>query len=360
MSFISKVNQDQVNFSTPLDNWKFHYMRGKGHFFRYLLNRYRWHHSARTNTVHPYPEHVDLELSSRCNMRCPMCYTQTDRFKKQVKTGFMERDFWKKIIDDCADNGVFSLRLSLRGEPTIHPDFVEAARYAKERGICEVSSLTNALSMTPDMFEELVLMGFDWLTISADGLGETYESIRKPAKFDEFMEKIRHFSAIKKKHRSMKPAVKVQTVWPAIMDDPQEYYETFRPYVDLVACNPLMDYLFKDGEQNKITYIENFQCSVPWQRLTIGSDGGVLLCFNDEFADYSICNMADHSLREVWTGDVMTSFRECHLRHNAVNEYSSCKNCYMPREETDDSEVSIDGRTVKLTKLKGRTNEVGK
>ena len=78
-------------------------------------------------------------------------------------------------------------------------------RYAKEKGILEVSTLTNGLRLNPEQFEEMVDAGLDWLTISFDGMGETYERIRKPAKFDDAVEKIRQYDAIKKRRGTQKP-----------------------------------------------------------------------------------------------------------------------------------------------------------
>ena len=80
----------------------------------------------------------------------------------------------------------------------------------------------------------MVVAGLDWLTISFDGMGETYERIRKPAKFDEAVEKIRQYDAIKKRLGTQKPVVKIQTVWPAISEDPQPFYDLFEPISDQV------------------------------------------------------------------------------------------------------------------------------
>ena len=60
-----------------------------------------------------------------------MCYTTTDEFKKIAGLGYMEFDLFKKIIDECGRNGVFSIRISFRGEPLLHPQAFEMIEYAK-------------------------------------------------------------------------------------------------------------------------------------------------------------------------------------------------------------------------------------
>ena len=62
-----------------------------------------------------------------------------------------------------------------------------------------------------------------------------------------------------------------------------KYYETFAPYVDQVAFNPLIDYLWNDiKDEKEIPYIDNFSCPQQYQRMTIGADGLVMKCANDE------------------------------------------------------------------------------
>jgi len=353
----SNVNKDQISFSNWQENLRFHYYRGKGHLLRYLLNRFAWYYYPRLHYVSPYPEHVDMELSSTCNMRCPMCYTITPEFKKYVKRSLMDRPLWQKIVRECAGK-VFSLRLSLRGEPTLHPDFIEVLRLAKRLGIKEVSTLSNALLITPKMFEELVEAGLDWLTISADGVGETYEKIRRPARFNDLIEKLKTFQAIKQAKGSFKPVIKVQTVWPAIQNDPQIYYKTFKPLVDQVSCNKYIDYSIRyDGDGSKKKKPE-LDCFVLYQRLTIGSDGGVMLCVNDELCQHRIGDMNYQSINDIWHGDALTTARRLHRQNMAIQHYELCKQCYLASENESLTNVNLSGRDIKIDSYSGMKQEI--
>lgn len=355
----SETNKDQISFSNWQENLRFHYYRGKGHLFRYLLNRFAWYYYPRFHYVSPYPEHVDMELSSTCNMRCPMCYTNTPEYIKQVKKGLMDRGLWQKIVRECAAGKVFSLRLSLRGESTLHPDFVEALRLAKELGIKEVSTLSNALLLTPKMFEELVDAGLDWLTISADGVGETYEKIRRPARFNDLIEKLKSFQAIKRIKRSFKPVIKVQTVWPAIQANPQAYYNIFKPLVDQVSCNKYIDYSIRYNETGIGKKKPELDCFVLYQRLTIGSDGGVMLCVNDEMCQNRIGDLNHQSIYDIWHGDGLTTARRLHRQNMAIQHYELCKQCYLSNEDESLTKVNISGRDVQIDSYSGMKQEVG-
>lgn len=348
-------DNDQSYLSSVTDFIRFNYYRGKGHLTRYLENRIKWHMYPRLQLLPKFPDHVDIEVCSACNMRCPMCFTVTQQFKENVNLTVMEFDLFKKIVDECVEHGAFSIRLSWRGEPTLNPHFVDMARYAKTRGIKEVSSLTNALKLTPAMFEELVDIQMDWLTISFDGMGETYNRIRKPAKFEDQVEKIRKFHEIKKRVGSKKPVVKIQGIWPAVKEDPQAFYDTFRDIVDQIAVNPMLDYLRKD---TNIVYRENFTCPVLWQRLAIGADGLVSLCIHDEMSHHVIGDVNTESIYEMWNGPDLQAAREAHIQHMGVEKYQACAECFLPRASQPVS-AKVEDRQVVVQSMVNRPDMIG-
>lgn len=349
-------DNDQTYLGSFAESARFAYLRGRGHLLRYGLNRIKWHVYPRLRVLPDFPDHVDIEASSACNMKCPMCFTITDEFKQNVKLTYMKLDLFKRIVDECAARGAFSIRLSWRGEPTLNPHFVEMARYAKSHGIKEVSSLTNALKLTPEMFEELVDIGLDWLTISFDGMGETYNRIRHPAVFEDAVAKIRMFHEIKQRKGAVKPVVKIQGVWPAIKEDPQAFYETFRGIVDQVAINPLLDYLRNDTE---IDYRKDFTCPVLWQRLAIGADGKVSLCIHDEMSHHIIGDVNHQTIRSIWKGEALRAARQVHLNHAGVEKYKACAGCFLPRASQPVT-VQVDGRPITIESMINRPDVVGR
>ena len=351
-----RINKSDRGGSGPLKHLRFHWNRSEGHRFRYAWNRVRWHLFPRLHQAGRYPDHVDLELSSSCNMKCPMCYTVTGEFKAKVPHRNMDFRFFCRIVDELAQNGVYSIRLSWRGEPTLNPSFLECIRYAKQKGIREVDSLTNALKLTLPMFEEMVKLQMDWLTISFDGVGETYERIRFPAKFQEMVDKIRSFSQIKKRTGSVKPVLRIQGVWPAIREDPERFFDTFEPIADEISVNALLDYLHKDAE---VTYLPDFVCPVPFQRLVIGSDGRAFMCINDELGREPVGDARIQSVREIWNGSPMARIRSIHVRRRGVESLAPCRDCYQPRATTP-APIRVGKRTLVLEQLVGRPQTVGK
>lgn len=351
-----KINKSDKPASGLLRRVAFHLKRGKGHLIAYAISRMRWFVYPQLHLAGSYPDHVDLELSSACNMKCPMCYTTTEAFKKQVPHKNLDFELFTRIVDQLADNKVFSIRLSWRGEPTLNKDFLRSIRYAKERGIKEVSTLSNGLRLSLEMFEALVDLQLDWLTISFDGTGEVYEQIRKPAKYIPMIEKIAEFAEIKRRKGSAKPAIRIQGIWPAIQSDPDSFFKTFEPIVDEVSVNNLLDYLHKDGE---IQYIKDFTCPVPFQRLVIGSDGRAFMCINDELGQVPVGDTRIQTVAEIWNGAEMRRVREIQKCGAGTKEFLPCRACYQPRQ-TQQVPVKAGTRIILLQELVGRSQEIGK
>lgn len=349
------INKGNYSMDTPEREARFEQYRGEGWEAEYDEYRRNWAEYPQRQFVSEYPLLVDIELSSLCNLTCPMCYTITDEFKQQVNTKRMDWDLYKRIIDEIGGK-VPAIRLSLRGEATLHTKFIDAIRYAKEKGIREVSTLTHGGKLTLPYFEKAVKAGIDWITISVDGVGATYESIRGPLKFNDILEKIKVIKRYKDKHGLHRPVIKVQGIWPAIRENPQAYYDTFAPHVDLVAFNPLIDYL---GNDRQIEYLENFTCPQQYQRLVIGADGLIMKCSNDEENREVIGDVNKESVHAVWHGEKMNGVRDLHKQPRGFMQSPVCRKCYLPRQ-TDDEEARVGTRTFIVKNYVHRIQLIGK
>jgi radical SAM protein with 4Fe4S-binding SPASM domain len=349
------INKGNYSMDTEDRERAFDQKRGAGWDDEYAKYRENWSNYPKKQIVSDYPLLVDIELSSLCNLKCPMCYTITEEFKKKVNTTRMEWKLYKKIIDEVAGK-VVAIRLSLRGEPSLHKNFIEAVSYAKNSGIKEVSVLTHGGKLNPIYFEKLVKAGIDWITISIDGLDHVYERVRKPLKFNSLLENIRKINEYKTRNNLKKPVIKIQGVWPAITESGVEkYYNTFSPYVDLVAFNPLIDYLSKDTQ---IEYLENFACPQQYQRLVIGADGLVMKCSNDEENTEILGDINQNTVHEIWHGDKMKQIRKLQMEPRGFMESSVCRKCYLPRK-TLEEEGMVGERTFKVKNYVHRIQLIG-
>lgn len=350
------INKGNYSMDTPEREALFEQYRGEGWEAEYRDYRAKWSELAKTQTVSEYPLLVDIELASICNLACPMCYTITDEFKQQVNTTRMDFDLYKRIIDEIGGK-VPAIRLSLRGEPTLHTRIVECIEYAKARGIREVSMLTHGGKLALPYFEKIARVGIDWITISVDGIGATYEKVRKPLKFDDLLGKIKAIKQYKDEHGLHRPVIKVQGIWPAIAESGVEnYYNTFAPYTDLVAFNPLIDYLSNDTH---IEYLEDFTCPQQYQRLVIGADGLVMKCSNDEENREVIGDINKETVHQVWHGEKMRAERAMHKQPRGFMQSAVCRKCYLPRK-TEDEAAQMGERTFIVKNYVHRIQLIGK
>ncbi len=350
------INKGNYSMDTAEREAVFEKNRGDGWEQEYAEYRRNWSEYAKNQQVSDYPLLVDIELSSLCNLTCAMCYTITDEFKKQVNTTRMDWELYKKIIDEIGGK-VTAIRLSLRGEATLHTKFIEAIKYAKDHGIKEVSMLTHGGKLTLPYFKKMAAAGMDWITVSVDGVGETYERVRKPLKFDDLLSKLTDIKKYKEEHKLKRPTIKVQGIWPAIAESsPDVYYDTFKRCADLVAFNPLIDYLSNDKH---IEYLEEFTCPQQYQRLVIGADGLVMKCSNDEENREVIGDIKQETVHQVWHGEKMQAVRNMHLQPRGFMQSAVCRKCYLPRK-TEDEEAQVGERTFTVRNYVHRIQLIGK
>lgn len=349
------INKGNYYLETEERMKQFERYRGEGWENNYQQYRKAWEENAKKQVVSEWPLLVDIETSSLCNLTCPMCYTITDEFKEKVCARLMSEALFYKIINEISGK-VHAVRLSLRGEPTLHPQFVKFIKYAKENGIKEVSFLTNGSRLTDSYIKELIEAGADWITVSIDGLGDDYENIRRPLRFKDTYQKIKRFKEIKEEMKVHKPVIKIQGIWPSIKNNVEEYYNLFEPITDSIAFNPLIDYLDHDED---IIYDENFSCPQLYQRIIVSADGKVLMCSNDEENRNVIGDLNRERLYDIWHGEKMEEIRKTMKQPCGFKGIPVCRKCYLPRATEDNETAYVNGRKIVIKNYIGRSQKIG-
>jgi radical SAM protein with 4Fe4S-binding SPASM domain len=94
------------------------------------------------------PPEIKIEITSSCNMGCPFCYNKNTFAKEKRGTNGLSLEKLYRVIDKIADESIPIVRFT-GGEPSIHKDFLEVVRYAKEKKLY-VKLNTNATLMTKE------------------------------------------------------------------------------------------------------------------------------------------------------------------------------------------------------------------
>jgi radical SAM protein with 4Fe4S-binding SPASM domain len=295
---------------------------------RFYLYRYRFNTYPRRFKVGAFPLDVIAESSNVCNLRCSMCF-QADKdlpVPKTTKVPFMSMALFEKIVDECAANGLPALKLSWRGEPMMNKNFAEMLRYAKSKGILEVTSLTNATLMDEAMCREIVSGRLDQLVISIDGLTkETYEKIRVGADYDVVVNNLR--TLLKIRGRSRKPFIRLQyTQSAANRHETQGFCDLWGGQVDEITISYCQDFGSPQKNDAEAVPVHDFCCQQPFQRLAIMTDGTVCVCATDVMGALAIGNVNEAKLKDLWLSADMKVLRERH-KSGRYHEIPMCRIC---------------------------------
>lgn len=314
-----KINHHQFSLDSDQRNRRW---EKKRRFLKdYRVNRYQWFNYPQWHYVAPFPLHVDFEASFRCNLNCPMCF-RPHIDKKNY--GDMDFKLFRKGIDECVKNNLYSIRLSWRGESTLNPEIVKMVSYAKRKGIKEVSFITNGRLLEGKLAKGLIKAGLDYLTVSVDGLQKHYDRLRYPNTFEDISAKLKEFYRLKNKIGKGFPLLKIQAIWSYIKEDPAAYYNHFKKFTDKINFDPENDYSLRKVPQDK-----GFICQYPWQRITVTWDGKVPMCISDWNQYTKIGDLRKQSIKEIWLGSQMNSFREKQIRGRRLS-IGCCKRCHRP------------------------------
>ncbi len=109
----------------------------------------------------------------RCNLKCVHCYSQSCNENYQGELTNAEA---RAMIEDLAAFKAPVLLFS-GGEPLMRPDMYELGAYARDLGIRPVIS-TNGTLITKEAARKIKEIGFGYVGISLDGVGETNDRFR--------------------------------------------------------------------------------------------------------------------------------------------------------------------------------------
>lgn len=335
-----KINHDYFLLSTKWENFKFFF--NQRNVFSHIIDRFKWHYFPKFFITPTFPTHLEIEASSACQMKCPMCKT-TQMIREGIKfQGFMNIELYKKIIDECQDEPIYSIKLSWRGEPLLNPHIVKMVSYAKRKGIRDVAFLTNGERLNPKLIEELVNAGLDWISISFDGMEKIYNKIRKPAIFEETIEKIKYIRFYREKINKKKPLIRIQSVHSAIQGKELEFLKLWECIADRV--NFIADQK-RSIDQKDYRHDPYYICPSLWQRMCISWDGKVVQCYGDYMEGNILGNVKERSLKEIWHDKPFNELRKL-MKKGKRLVTKPCKTC-SDGGITEEEEVIVGDRKIK-------------
>lgn len=120
---------------------------------------------------------VEIEVTHRCNLRCPVCFMAAGTTREDPSIDELEKMFYA-IYEQCGPQ--VSIQLT-GGEPTIRPDLPRIIQLAHRIGFEAVEINTNGvvISEKPGYLESLAEAGISGIYLQFDGLtAEPYHTLR--------------------------------------------------------------------------------------------------------------------------------------------------------------------------------------
>jgi radical SAM protein with 4Fe4S-binding SPASM domain len=299
------------------------------------LARFAYHWMRGSERVPYGPLKMHLEPTSFCNLRCPMCPQSVGA---NTNNGFMEMDLFDKIIDDARDF-VREINLFFRGESMMHKDIYQMIETCERAGIASHIN-TNATLFRDDAVAKLIEANPSKITISFDsGDPETYEAMRKGARFDLTLERTVQLLEAKRRRGGRRPYVVMQVIqlWekefgagaqPVIPADfkarfdglPIDEWDTFWAHG---WAGTMDDSSFYSARPHGPIY---YPCNWLWKSMAVYWDGRVPSCCADFAEDQMMGDLREQSILEIWNSAPYRAIRRAHVSGD-LQDYKLCKGC---------------------------------
>ena len=297
-----------------------------------------------------------LEITNRCNLLCETC---PRTFEALEPPADMSWELFTRIVDQVPN--LKRAVLHGVGEPMLVRELPRMVRYLKERGVYVLFN-TNGTLLRPSRFAEYVATGLDEMRVSLDAAdARTYEQVRGKDFFDRIVRDVRLFTDFQRATGAATPRVSLwltglkETVGQLpdfvrlaaamgvgevhlqrlVFDEEgfgmaradNSLFEQTRAEEQAAiasaeaigrelgvtldasgATEPGMSLKRTDGEQPWS------MCRRPWSLMYFTAHGRALPCCIAPFsargyANYTLGDATQQSLREIWNGDAYRDFR---------------------------------------------------
>lgn len=192
------------------------------------------------------PVHAELDLTDRCNVACYFCNQQETRTTQQMP---LERAL--ALIDELADGGLRSVRLSGGGDPLFHRDIHAILGHLAARGVVVDNLTTNGVGLDERIADTLVAGAAREVIVSLNAVDAAdYHRMMKvrPATFEKVLANVRGLVA--RRDGAPHPRIVVQFLLDrenvGRMVEMYELGAALAP--DAIAMSPVLEYFGeKDG-----------------------------------------------------------------------------------------------------------------
>jgi hypothetical protein len=246
-----------------------------------------------------------------------------------VQRQFMRWEVFEKAASETGRHQASFLRFHARGEPTLHPRFVDMIAYAKAVGVSTVQVFTNGISMDERLARDTLKAGLDIIEFSIHGHRRTYETLMRNGQFDRVVENVQRFVRLRDELSAPTKVVVSAVDQPGFQPDKEAHRQFWSARVDEVILRPYHSWGNRIPCDTADQPSRRHPCPQLWTRLTIGPTGNLLFCFNswDEAKAEVIANLLEPAvtIASVWESARYAQVRDAHLAGDYVLQ--CCAQC---------------------------------
>lgn len=313
---------------------------------------------AQTLCPDPFPRRVTIELSGLCNLSCPVC----PRRFVEATSGLMSRRLFEKILEEIGTNGTEAVVPFFRGEPLLHPSFLEMMHLLRKKTRARIQLATNAMLLSRPVAKGLLDLQIDVISFSLDALTtRTYEKVRPGGDFNRVMDNVHGFLNMRESLANSLTTVQVSaTEGPDNQTEIVPFIAYWQGKADRVRIYA------RHSEGGKFGRLEHARpeesrkpCRKPFTDIVIYSDGQVALCNHDwdRKGEGTIGSVNEKTIQEIWEGPSYRKIRDKHLDRR-WSELDPCRHC--DHWQASDGRDSFVGRLVERAERMAHSAEPGR
>lgn len=297
-----------------------------------------------------WPIHLEVELSSVCNLRCPLCPSGKNILQRDKR--MMDMDLYSRLMDEIGPY-LLCVFLWAWGEPLLYPKLSKAIRIATDHGVIPIVS-TNGQNLAEErILAELIQEPPVYLIVAIDGLtDETNSAYRIGARLERTLDGVHRLLDIKRERKQKLPILHMRYL---AMKHNQHELKNVESFArdhgfdmlsirglsildsnDEVAYQKLMPDLdtFQayDYDADQRVKRDDFICQMAFCFPVVLADGSVVACDEDYNAEHSYGRFDDAvSFADIWFGPQATVVRR--TIRDSYRSFAFCQRCpYMDRE----------------------------
>ena len=268
------------------------------------------------------PKEVLFDVTSACNYKCYFCGNQ-----KKEDGKYIDKELVFRLMREAKEIGTTDIGLYLTGEPFLHKDLAEMARFGKQLGIEYIFLSTNGSVATPEKAKPVLDAGIDSIKFSVNaGTRESYARVHGRDCFEQVISNIKWFSEYRKKaglqyriYVSMVQNSKAKDEEAKLEDIILSYIDEF----DLRNCSNQGGNMYENNQtenilkNNLLGSLKEHQfcskCPDVFSRIGVTPEGYATACVVDYKKYLIVGDLNKTTIKEAWNSKDYVRLRKKHI-----------------------------------------------